>query len=309
MKNKVAVLGSGPAGLTAAIYTSRAGLETTVFAGRVPGGMLTWTSKVENYPGFADGIDGIDLMMAMQTQAEKFGAKIEYDEIKELNFSTDGKMHQIILSDGKSREYDAVILAMGAEPRKLGIPAEERLRGRGVSSCATCDGAFFKDVPVVVAGGGDSAFEEANYLTRFASEVHLVHRRNEFRASEHLINRAKNNPKIKIHTGVVVTDISGIDHVDGVVIKSVSDGVTGTIPCRGFFCAFGHTPKTALVEGKLPLDESGCIITCCHGSCTDIPGVFAAGDCMDPIYRQAVTAAGSGCKAALDAIRYLEDAR
>ena len=308
MKNKIAVLGSGPAGLTAAIYTSRAGLDTTVFAGRVPGGMLTWTSKVENYPGFADGIEGVDLMMAMQTQAENFGAKIEYDEIKELNFSPDGNTHEIVLSDGKVSAFDVVILAMGAEPRKLGIPAEERLRGRGVSSCATCDGAFFKDVPVVVAGGGDSAFEEANYLTRFASEVHIIHRRNEFRASEHLVNRAKNNPKIKIHTLCTVKDILGADHVEGVAVLNLNDDTVENIPCRGFFCAFGHTPKTAMVAGKLPLDENGCIITKCHGSATDMPGVFAAGDCTDPIYRQAVTAAGSGCKAALDAIRYLEDA-
>lgn len=308
MKNKIAVLGSGPAGLTAAIYTSRAGLDTTVFAGRVPGGMLTWTSKVENYPGFADGIEGVDLMMAMQTQAENFGAKIEYDEIKELNFSPDGNAHEIVLSDGKVSAFDVVILAMGAEPRKLGIPAEERLRGRGVSSCATCDGAFFKDVPVVVAGGGDSAFEEANYLTRFASEVHIIHRRNEFRASEHLVNRAKNNPKIKIHTLCTIKDILGADHVEGVAVLNLNNETVETIPCRGFFCAFGHTPKTAMVAGKLPLDENGCIITKCHGSATDIPGVFAAGDCTDPIYRQAVTAAGSGCKAALDAIRYLEDA-
>ena len=309
MKNNVAILGSGPAGLTAAIYTSRAGLETTVFAGRVPGGMLTWTSKVENYPGFADGIEGVDLMMAMQTQAENFGAKVEYDEIKELNFSPDGKSHSIVLSDGTSLAYDVIILAMGAEPRKLGIPAEERLRGRGVSSCATCDGAFFKNVPVVVAGGGDSALEEANYLTRFASTVHLVHRRNEFRASEHLVRRAESNPGIKMHLGFTVKDIIGKEHVEGVVISSVEDSKEEIISCRGFFCAFGHIPKTAMVVGKLPLDENGCIITRCHGSETDIPGVFAAGDCTDPIYRQAVTAAGSGCKAALDAIRYLENER
>ena len=309
MSNKVAILGSGPAGLTAAIYTSRAGLETTVFAGRVPGGMLTWTSKVENYPGFADGIDGIELMMAMQTQAENFGAKVEYDEIKELKLSADGKVHTIVLSNDTALQYDVVILAMGSEPRKLGIPAEERLRGRGVSSCATCDGAFFKDVPVVVAGGGDSALEEANYLTRFASEVHLVHRRHEFRASAHLVKRAVNNPKIKIHTGFAVKDITGDDHVDGVIISNIADGSIETIPCRGFFCAFGHIPKTAIVDGLLKLDDNGCIITRCHGSETEIPGVFAAGDCTDPIYRQAITAAGSGCKAALDAIRYLEDAR
>lgn len=309
MSNKVAVLGSGPAGLTAAIYTSRAGLETVVFAGRVPGGMLTWTSKVENYPGFADGIEGVDLMLAMQTQAENFGAKIEYDEIKELNFSSDGKAHNIVLSDGTSLTFDVIILAMGSEPRKLGIPAEDRLRGRGVSSCATCDGAFFKEVPVVVAGGGDSALEEANYLTRFASEVHLVHRRHEFRASLALVKRAESNPKIKIHLGYVVKDIIGTDHVEGVVVSNVADGRLETIACRGFFCAFGHTPKTSVVAGKLQLDENGCIITRCHGSETDIPGVFASGDCTDPIYRQAVTAAGSGCKAALDAIRYLEDVR
>lgn len=306
MKNKVAVIGSGPAGFTAAIYTSRAGLQTTVFAGRVPGGMLTWTGKVENFPGFADGIEGIDLMMAMQTQAENFGAYVEYDEIKELKFDVSGK-HKIVLSTGTEYEFDVIILAMGSEPRKLGIASEERLRGRGVSSCATCDGAFFKGVPIVVAGGGDSALEEANYLTRFASEVHLVHRRNKFRASEHLVNRAKGNAKIIMHLDSTVKDIIGKEHVEGVIIEHNDTGVSQTIPCRGFFCAFGHTPKTALVEGKLQLDEFGCIVTGCQGTQTNIPGVFAAGDCTDHVYRQAVTAAGSGCKAAMDAIRYLED--
>ena len=306
MNNTAAIIGSGPAGFTAAIYTARAGLKTTVFAGRVPGGMLTWTGKVENFPGFADGIEGIDLMMAMQTQAENFGASVEYDEIKELKFNISGK-HHIVLSGGTEQVFDVIILAMGSEPRKLGIAAEERLRGKGVSSCATCDGAFFKNVPIVVAGGGDSALEEANYLTRFASEVHLVHRRNEFRASEHLANRAKTNPKITMHLDCVVKDIVGKDHVEGVVIEHNNDGTSETIPCRGFFCAFGHTPKTDLVAGKLKLDETGCIITKCHGCETDIPGVFAAGDCTDPVYRQAVTAAGSGCKAAMDAIRYLEN--
>ena len=306
MKNTVAVIGSGPAGFTAAIYTSRAGLQTTVFAGRVPGGMLTWTSKVENFPGFADGIEGIDLMMAMQTQAENFGTYVEYDEIKELDFSQTGK-HRIVLSNGAEQEFDVIILAMGSEPRKLGLDAEERLRGRGVSNCATCDGAFFKDVPIVVAGGGDSALEEANYLTRFASEVHLVHRRNQFRASEHLVKRAAANSKIIMHLDCTVKDIVGKDHVEGVVIEHNGSGKTETITCRGIFCALGHTPKTELVVGKLPLDEGGCIITRCHGTQTDIAGVFAAGDCTDPVYRQAVTAAGSGCKAAMDAIRYLED--
>lgn len=306
MKHDVAILGSGPAGFTAAIYTSRAGLKTTVFAGRVPGGLLTWTGVVENFPGFPDGIEGTDLMMSMQSQAENFGTEVEYDEIKDINFSTDGK-HKIVLSNGVEQYFDVVILAMGSEPKKLGIPAEERLRGRGVSNCATCDGSFFKDVPIVVAGGGDSAMEEANYLTRFGSEVHIVHRRNEFRASEHLVKRTKNNPKIKLHLECVVRDIIGADHVEGVVIEHTQTKVVETIPCRGFFCAFGHTPKTDMVKGKLPLDEFGCIVTRCHGSETDIPGVFAAGDCTDPTYRQAVTAAGSGCKAAMDAIRYLEN--
>ena len=306
-QNTLAILGSGPAGYTAAIYAARAGVNTTVFSGRNPGGMLTWTSTVENYPGFADGIEGIDLMMAMQSQAEKFGAVNEFDAVREIIFGDGEKRHRIILSSGTELEFDAVILAMGSEPRKLGVPAEERLRGRGVSSCATCDGAFFKDVPIVVAGGGDSAMEEANYLTRFASEVHIVHRRDSFRASEHLVKRALANPKIKIHTNCVVKDIYGKDHVEGVLLESVSDHKNTTIPCRGFFCAFGHTPNTSLVKGKLELDDQECIVVKYPGTHTAIPGVFAAGDCTDPIYRQAVTAAATGCKAAMDAIRYLED--
>ncbi|MBO7153885.1 MAG: thioredoxin-disulfide reductase [Lentisphaeria bacterium] len=306
--NRLAILGSGPAGYTAAIYAARSGVQTTVFSGRTPGGMLTWTDIVENYPGFADGIEGIELMMSMQAQAEKFGAVSEFDAVSSIEFGNNSSPHKITLSGGTELEFDAVILAMGSEPRKLGIPSEERLRGRGVSSCATCDGAFFKGVPIVVAGGGDSAMEEANYLTRFASEVHIVHRRETFRASEHLVNRAKSNSKIKIHTNFTVKDILGDSHVEGVLLESVSDQSTMTIPCRGFFCAFGHVPNTALVRGKLELDAEGYLKVAYPGTHTAIPGVFGAGDCTDPIYRQAVTAAATGCKAAMDAIRYLENA-
>ncbi len=306
-KHKVAIIGSGPAGYTAAIYTSRAMLETTIFAGRLPGGLLTRTSTVENFPGFPDGIEGFDLMSAMQDQAEKLGAAVEYDEVVSIDFNRSGK-HLLTLSTGNIFEADAVILAMGSSPRKLGIPAEDKFRCKGVSSCATCDGAFFKGTPVVVAGGGDSAMEEAVYLTRFASHVHVVHRREQLRASAIMVERAKSMPDITFHLNASIKDICGNERVEKVIIADNNTGKESEIICSGIFCALGHTPNTELAAGKIPLDENKCIITNHPYSSTAVPGVFAAGDCADPIYRQAITAAGSGCRAAMDVIRYLENA-
>ena len=220
----IAVIGSGPAGCTAAVYTSRAGIKTKLFTGRLPGGLLTWTGKVENFPGFPDGIDGIDLMTAMQEQAEKFGAETEFEEVKSIIPGVYPEKHKIVLANSTILEFDSIILAMGSSPKTLGIPAEERLRGRGVSNCATCDGAFFKDMPVTVAGGGDSAMEEALYLTRFASEVHLVHRRDKFKASEIMVKRVLNNRKIIIHFNSIVRDIAGTDHVEKVLIENTISG-------------------------------------------------------------------------------------
>ena len=304
-KHKVAIVGSGPAGYTAAIYTARAMLDTTLFAGRLPGGLLTKTSTVENFPGFPDGIEGFDLVMAMQEQAEKFGTDIEYDEVVSIDFQQSGP-HRLTLSGGNVFEADAIILALGSSPRKLGIPAEDKFRCKGVSSCATCDGAFFKGNPVVVAGGGDSAMEEAVYLTRFASHVHVVHRRESFKASAVMVERAKNTPGITFHLNSVIKDICGNERVEKVIISDNNSGEETEIICSGVFCALGHIPNTQIVEGKIPLDQNKCIITDHPYTSTAIPGVFAAGDCADPLYRQAITAAGSGCRAAMDAIRYLE---
>ena len=306
-KHKIAIIGSGPAGYTAATYTSRAMIDTTVFAGRLPGGLLTRTSTVENFPGFPEGIEGFDLMSAMQEQAEKFGAAVEYDEVVSIEFNNSGK-HLLTLSTGNVFEADAVILALGSSPRKLGIPVEEKFRCKGVSSCATCDGAFFKGTPVVVAGGGDSAMEEAVYLTRFASHVHIVHRRESFRASAVMVERAKNTPNITFHLNCTIKDICGNERVEKVIISNHNTGEDEEIVCSGIFCALGHTPNTQIVEGKIPLDQDKCIITDHPHTSTAIPGVFAAGDCADPFYRQAITAAGSGCRAAMDAVRYLENA-
>ena len=304
-KHNVAIIGSGPAGYTAAIYTSRAMLGTTIFAGRLPGGLLTKTSTVENFPGFPEGIEGFDLMSAMQEQAEKFGAETDYDTIVSLEFDAVNG-HRFTTADGREFRSRAMIIATGAVPRKLGVPGEDKLWGKGVSACATCDGAFFKDVPVVVTGGGDSAMEEAIFLTRFASEVHLVHRRESFRASAIMVERAKSNPKIKLHLNCVVEEIIGTSEVEAVRIKNNLSNENETIPAKGFFAALGHVPATELFSNAgVEVDDHGYIITSGKNSETNIPGVFAAGDCMDPRYRQAIIAAGNGARAALDAEKYL----
>lgn len=302
---KLVIIGNGPAGLTAAIYAARANLSPVIYSGNMPGGLLTMTTTVENFPGFPDGVGGFDLVMAMQTQAEKFGSRIEYDAIGRVELS-DGGIQKLYLENGELVECSALIVATGASPRYLGLPAEEKLRGHGVSACATCDGAFYKDVPVVVVGGGDSAMEEALFLTRFASRVHVVHRRDELRASPVMAERAKKHEKIEFHWSSAVRDILGEREVEGVLLEDLKTGERQKLACKGYFSALGHIPNTGLVKDFLDTDEHGFLKLAGNTSHTRLAGVFAAGDCCDPRYRQAITAAASGCRAAMDAEKYLE---
>lgn len=303
-KERLVIIGSGPAGLTAAIYAARANLKPLVISGSLPGGLLTQTSEVENFPGFIEGINGFELMSQMQQQAERLETRIEYDQIDKVEL-TDGKGQTLYLSSGSVIVADALIVATGASPRYLGLANEERLCNHGVSACATCDGAFYKNVPVVVLGGGDTAMEEATFLTNFASKVYLIHRREGFRASPVMVERARKNPKIEMILNAVVEDVLGEKSVEGVVVRNTVDNTVKTIACQGYFAALGHTPNTALVRDYLDLDAAGYIIIN-NNSKTKLAGVFAAGDCADPVYRQAITAAGMGCRAAMDAIKYLE---
>ena len=303
-KEKLIIIGSGPAGLTAAIYAARAELKPLLLAGEMPGGLLTQTSEVENFPGFPEGINGSELMSRMQQQAERFGVRVEYEQVDSVTLS-DGGPQRLRLADGRKLEAEALIVSTGAAPRYLGLPSEEKFRNRGVSACATCDGAFFRDVPVVVVGGGDSAAEEATFLTRFASKVYLIHRRHELRASKIMVDRVLTNPKIEVVWDSVVEEITGDKELDGVRVRNVVTGAERRIDCRGYFAALGHVPNTALFKGVLELDEQGFIRLFEDSSRTSLRGVFAAGDCADHVYRQAITAAGMGCCAAIDAERYL----
>ncbi|HJH03366.1 thioredoxin-disulfide reductase [Victivallis vadensis] len=304
-KEKLVIVGSGPAGYTAAIYAARANLNPLLYSGMLPGGLLTQTTEVENFPGFPESVLGFDLVTAMQAQAERFGTRIEYDAVEKFEL-TDGGIQKLILPSGDVVETEALIIATGASPRYLGLPNEERLRNHGVSACATCDGAFFKDVPVVVIGGGDSAMEEATFLARFASKVYVVHRRDELRASPIMAERARANPKIEFVWSSVVEDILGQESVEGIRVKSLKTGETSEIACKGYFAALGHIPNTAPFKEFIQLDEHGFVVLSGDSSRTTLAGVFAAGDCADPHYRQAITAAGMGCKAGMDAERYLE---
>ena len=305
LEEKVVIIGNGPAGCTAAVYAARAGLKPRIFAGDHPCGLLALTSEVENFPGFPNGVSGFDLVMAIQEQAEKFGAETDYDTVVSLEFDPVNG-HHFTTADGREFAARTLIIATGAVPRKLGVPGEDKLWGRGVSACATCDGAFFKDVPVVVAGGGDSAMEEAIFLTRFASQVHLIHRRDEFRASAIMVERAKSNPKITFHLNSVVDEITGKSEVEGVKITDKNSGISTVIEAKGFFAALGHEPATELFRNAgVEVNSNGYIKVAPDSSATNIPGVFAAGDCMDPRYRQAIIAAGNGARAALDAEKYL----
>ncbi len=304
MPRNVIILGSGAAGLTAAIYTARASLSPLVLQGLQPGGQLTMTTLVENFPGFVQGIDGPELMETMRKQAERFGAEILPDRAASVSFAASPFR---VTTEGETYEAVSVIIATGASDKLLGIQSEKKLIGRGVSTCATCDGAFFRGQEVVVVGGGDSAMEEALFLTRFATRVTVIHRRDKLRASKIMQDRAFANKKIGWAWDSVVEDVLDASQgkVTGVRIKNVRDGHTSVIPCSGIFVAIGHLPNTDLFRGQIDLDEKGYIRTT-NGSLTSVPGVFAAGDVQDPRYKQAITAAGSGCMAALDAQRYLE---
>ena len=301
---KLVIIGSGPAGLTAAVYASRANLNPLLLAGTLPGGLLTQTSEVENFPGFPEGINGFELMMQMQQQAEKFGARIEIATVTDI-LLTDGGVQILTLDNGQEIQTRALIVATGATPRWLGLESENRLKNLGVSACATCDGAFFANMKVVVAGGGDSAMEEALFLTKFASEVVVVHRRNELRASKIMAERAMNNPKIKFVWNSQIVEVLGEQEVTGIKVRDNASGSETVIDCQGLFVALGHVPQTELFREVLDMDDNGFIKLQGGTSLTSMQGVFAAGDCADPRYRQAITAAGAGCRAAIDAERYL----
>ncbi|WP_410587463.1 thioredoxin-disulfide reductase [Amycolatopsis sp. lyj-23] len=298
------VVGSGPAGYTAAVYAARAQLEPLVFEGTQFGGALMTTTEVENFPGFRDGIMGPDLMEEMRKQAERFGAELRAEDVESLELTGDVKY---VVANGKRYAARAVILAMGAAARYLNVPGEQELLGRGVSACATCDGFFFRDHDIVVAGGGDSAMEEATFLTKFAKSVTIVHRREEFRASKIMVERARANDKIKWKLNSQITGVLGTGKVEGLQLKDTRDGSESTLDVSGFFVAIGHDPRSQLVKGQVDLDEDGYVVTKGKTSFTNLDGVFAAGDLVDRTYRQAITAAGSGCSAAIDAERWLAE--
>ncbi|WJL94209.1 thioredoxin-disulfide reductase [Microbacterium sp. ET2] len=300
----VIIIGSGPAGYTAAIYAARANLEPLVIASSVEaGGELMNTTEVENFPGFPEGIQGPELMAKMQEQAEKFGAEVVYDDVVSLDL--DGDVKRVTLGSGASHEADSIVFATGSAPRKIGIEGESRLSGRGVSYCATCDGFFFRERTIAVVGGGDSAMEEATFLTKFASKVYVIHRRDELRASKIMQERAFKNDKIEFVWNSEVVDILGEEAVTGLVLESTVDGSRRELALDGIFVAIGYDPRVHLVHGKLDLTDAGTVWVDGRSSRTSVSGVFAAGDVIDPTYRQAVTAAGSGTVAALDVEHYL----
>jgi thioredoxin reductase (NADPH) len=299
----VVIIGSGPAGYTAALYAARANLAPLVLKGLDAGGQLMLTTEVENYPGFADGILGPELMDQMEKQAARFGAEILPVHVTEVDLSS---RPFTVKAGDQEWHAAAIIVATGATARWLGIPGEERLRGRGVSACATCDGFFFRDRELVVVGGGDTAMEEANFLTRFASAVTIVHRRDEFRASKVMQERVLSNPKVRVVWNSVIDEIVGEGAVTGVRLRNVTTGETSELPTDGVFMAIGHDPNTSLFRGVLDTDDEGYLVVHEPRTSTNVVGVFAAGDVTDRVYRQAVTAAGQGCKAAIDVERFLE---
>jgi thioredoxin reductase (NADPH) len=300
---EVIIIGSGPAGLTAAIYTARANLAPLVIEGLQAGGQLMLTTDVENYPGFPDGILGPDLMSKFREQAERFGAEFVTADVEEVDFGVSPKRVRV---NGHDEFARTIIISTGAQARMLGLPNEQKLLGYGVSTCATCDGFFFRGHNIAVIGGGDSAVEEANFLTRFADKVTLVHRRKELRASKIMQDRAFANPKIEFRWNSVVTDVHGEGRVEAVQLHDTETGADTDLEVTGLFVAIGHDPITKLFAGQLDLDDEGYIITQSGTTATSVPGVFAAGDVQDRLYRQAITAAGTGCMAALEAERHIE---
>ncbi len=302
----VIVIGSGPAGYTAAIYTARAELRPVVFEGTSFGGALMTTTEVENYPGFRSGIMGPELMDEMREQALRFGADLQMEDVESV--SLDGPIKKVVTAGGETYLARSVILAMGAAARYLGVPGEQELLGRGVSACATCDGFFFKDQDIAVVGGGDSAMEEATFLTRFARSVTLVHRRDEFRASKIMLERARSNDKITFLTNTTVVSVEGDTTVTGLRVRNAVSGEESTLAVTGVFIAVGHDPRSELVRDVIDVDPEGYVLVQGRSTATSLPGVFAAGDLVDRTYRQAITAAGSGCAAAIDAERWLAEA-
>ncbi|HEX3791303.1 MAG TPA: thioredoxin-disulfide reductase [Pseudonocardiaceae bacterium] len=298
------IVGSGPAGYTAAVYAARAQLNPLVFEGTQFGGALMTTTEVENYPGFRDGIMGPELMEQMRSQADRFGAELRAEDVESVELTGPTKY---VTANGVRYAAHAVVLAMGAAARYLDVPGEQKLLGHGVSACATCDGFFFRDQDIAVVGGGDSAMEEATFLTRFARSVTILHRRAEFRASKIMLERAKANEKIRWRTNVDVLEVLGETTVTGVKLRDTVTGETSELPVNGLFMAIGHDPRSALVAGQVDTDGDGYVRTTGSSTYTDLDGVFAAGDLVDRTYRQAITAAGSGCAAAIDAERWLAD--
>lgn len=310
----VLIIGSGPAGYTAALYASRAFLKTLLISGIQPGGQLTTTTEVDNYPGFPKGITGPQLMIDMKAQIERFGTEIQASEVSQVSRASDGKTFMVMAGE-KTYEAKTVIIATGASAMYLGLPSETAFAGKGVSACATCDGFFFRGKEVVVVGGGDTAMEEATFLTKFASKVTIIHRREEFRASAIMLDRAKKDPKITFLTNKIVEEILGENTVTGVRLKDAKTGEVSTLATQGFFLGIGHKPSTDFLKGFVELDQKNYVVvkkgTTTRESQTEtnIPGIFAAGDCVDHRYRQAVVAAGQGCMAAMDAEKWLEEQR
>jgi thioredoxin reductase (NADPH) len=302
---KVIILGSGPAGYTAAIYSARANLSPFMITGNEPGGQLMTTTDVENYPGYPKGVTGPDMMEELREQAERFGTEIHYDMAVKVELSQ--RPFRIEVDGGEVFTCDALIISTGATAKYLGLPSEQRLTNKGVTACATCDGHFFAGQEVAVVGGGDTAMEEAQYLTRMCSKVHLIHRRDEFRASQIMQKRTFENPKIQIHWNRAVDEVLGDQRVSGLRLRSTVDDSTEELPVTGLFLAIGHVPNSSIFAGQLDMDETGYLIVEPGSTRTKIPGVYASGDVADKIYRQAVTAAGTGCMAAIDAERWLAE--